>query len=54
MSYHLETARVSDLICALDDVTDLLDNHADMLPDELRVKLDTYAADLQSALEDRS
>ena len=51
MSYPLNAARLSDLECARDDVADLLEGHAALLPEELKARLYTFRADVEVAIE---
>jgi len=53
MGYPLNAARLADLVCAHDDVADLLEGHAALLPVELKTRLNTFACDLAAVIEDR-
>lgn len=48
LSHHT----LPDLICTRDLVGDLLDDYAALLPNELRLKLDTFRGDVDVAIED--
>jgi hypothetical protein len=50
----LNATRASDLVCLLDLTRDLLKDGAEVLPDDLRVGLDTFRCDVLAAIEDRA
>lgn len=51
---YLDAARPDDLVCAWDLVTELLADRAELLPDDLRISLDTWRCDLLAAIEDKA
>ena len=48
----LNATRASDLVCLLDLTRDLLKDGAGLLPDDLRIGLDTFRCDVLAAIED--
>jgi hypothetical protein len=54
MPTRLTYERADTLEAVRDLVAELLDEFGSLLPDDLRVRLDTYRGDLQVAIEDHS